>query len=184
MINPKYNWIATTAGVPKMILEAWRIAHLNTKEVAGAVSNREILHLAKVAGVESIYKSDETPWCAVAQSAIALACGKTLPFAGFDRLRAVSFIRFGTPVNEEHAMLGDVLIFKRDGGYHVGMYVAEDDDHFHVAGGNQSNQYSFCAIIEKDRLFAVRRPEYKIGLPAAVKKYFMKADGHVSTNEA
>ena len=36
-------------------------------------------------------------------------------------------------------MLGDILTFKRNGGGHVGLYVGEDKDCYHVLGGNQGN---------------------------------------------
>jgi len=36
-------------------------------------------------------------------------------------------------------MLGDVLIFTRGIGGHVGIYVREDDKCYHVLGGNQSD---------------------------------------------
>jgi cell wall-associated NlpC family hydrolase len=37
-------------------------------------------------------------------------------------------------------MLGDVLVFRRGGGGHVALYVGEDEEAFHVLGGNQADR--------------------------------------------
>lgn len=179
-ISSKYNWLGRIEGLPKMVQEAIKLGKLDTTEIPGSKSNPEILALAKEAGVDKIYKSDETAWCAVAQVALALRAGKEILFKNYDRLRAISFTNFGSLVLVP--MMGDTLVFKRDGGYHVGIYIAEDDTCYHVAGGNQSNQYSIVRI-EKKRLLQARRPEYKIGIPASVKRYFLDSLGTVSLNE-
>lgn len=180
-ISSQYNWLEDVPGPPKMIAAAIEIGKLDTTELPGSKSNAEILELAKEAGVSDIYKSDETAWCAIAQTAIALRAGKDVPFAGFDRLRARSFIKFGSHVDDP--MFGDVLVFERPGGYHVGMYIGEDNDCYHVAGGNQGNQYSVVRI-KKDRLLQARRPVYKTGQPASVKKIFLDGGGQPSENES
>lgn len=180
-ISSRYNWLAYVTGLPKMVVEAIRIGKLDTTEVAGPKSNPEIMAMALAAGVGDIYKSDETAWCAVAHCAIALRAGKEVSFKGYDRLRAKSFMKFGTPVDVP--MMGDTLVFNRPGGYHVGLYIAEDSDCYHVAGGNQGNQYSIVRI-DKDRLVYAGRPEYKIGTPAAVRRFFVDGIGQPSSNEA
>ena len=78
-------------------------------------------------------------------------------------------------------MLGDILIFSRKGGNHVGTYVGENKNHFYVFGGNQSNTTNIT-LISKDRCIGVRRPVYKIQ-PESVKKYYFDIKGNVSTNE-
>lgn len=180
-ISSKYDWLGYMPGLPKMVAEAVKLGKLDTTEVPGKKNNAEIMALAKEAGVTKIYTSDEVAWCAVCMVALALRAGKTVPFTGYERLRAKSFLKFGTKVNEP--MLGDVLVFYRTGGGHVGIYVGEDATAYHVAGGNQSNQFSVTRIL-KSRLTQARRPEYKIGVPAAVKKIYLQADGVVSENEA
>lgn len=57
------------------------------------------------------------------------------------------------------AALSDVMIFQRQGGGHVGLYVGEDADCFHVLGGNQSAAVTITRIA-KARLFAVQQPSY------------------------
>lgn len=179
-ISNDYAWLGNIPDAPLMIKEAVRIGKLNTNEILGPKSNPEIMKLAEIAGVANIYKSDETAWCAVAMSAIAILAFKELPFTGFDRLRAASFLKFGTAVSEP--LLGDVLVFTRTGGGHVGLYVGEDKDCYHVAGGNQSNQFNVIRIA-KNRLSGARRPNYKV-MPKSAKKYFLSPLGAVSKNEA
>ncbi|RZJ24523.1 MAG: hypothetical protein EOO48_14430, partial [Flavobacterium sp.] len=130
MISSIYSWLNEVPDLPKMVKEALAIGKLNTAEIPGHGNNPVIMSLAKEAGVASIYPNDETAWCAVAQTAIALRAGKVVPFKDYDRLRASSFAKFGNPVPAP--MLGDTLVFKRLGGYHVGLYIGEDDTHFHV----------------------------------------------------
>jgi len=180
-ISAQYNWLGDIADAPKMIKEAVKIGRLDTTEIKGPKTNAEIMALAEEAGVADIYKSDETAWCAVAMVAIALCAGKKVPFTGYNRLRAKSFLEFGSPIATPE--FGDVLVFNRDGGGHVGLYVGEDDNYYHVAGGNQSNQFNVVRIA-KDRLSSARRPDYSIGKPASVKRVFLTATGDVSENES
>lgn len=179
-ISNDYAWLGELPDAPIMIKEAVKLGKLNTTEIPGPKSNPEILKLAEIAGVRNIYKNDDTAWCAVAQCAICILSNKDVPFTGFDRLRAASFLKFGTPVTEP--ILGDVLVFTRTGGGHVGMYVGEDKECYHVAGGNQSNQYNVTRIA-KSRLSGVRRPKYNV-MPKSAKKYFLSPTGKVSLNEA
>ncbi len=180
-ISAKYNWLASVPNLPKMVKAAIEIGKLDTVEWPGPKTNPEILALAEEAGVGDIYTRDEIAWCAVAHCAIAIRSGKKVPFLSYARLRAKSFLNFGEHI--EVPMLGDTLVFKRPGGYHVGIYIGEDDFYYHVAGGNQSNQYNIVRII-KDRLLEARRPEYQTGIPGSVKQYFLESTGSISSNEA
>lgn len=180
MISNKYNWLYQETDLPKMVQEGLKIGKLNTNEIPGSKSNPVILQLAKEAGVSNIYTNDDTAWCAVAQTAIALLAGKEVPFKDYDRLRAKSFVKFGKKVKEP--MMGDTLVFTRTGGGHVGLYIGEDDLCYHVMGGNQSNQYNIIRL-EKTRLTEARRPIYNVQ-PASVKKRFIEASGSISQNEA
>jgi len=79
-------------------------------------------------------------------------------------------------------MLGDILVYWRPKGHHVGMYIAESVGTFLTLGGNQGNAYS-AVEIEKSRLLAARR-FYAIAPPASVKKYYIQPSGEVSENES
>ena len=176
---------------PKMIAEGVKL--LGVKEVPGPTSNPVILQLAKEIGADKIYKNDDTSWCAVSHNGVALRAGKkVLGYKDpYDLLRALAFQKQGLVINlsdwevvpKDKAMFGDSLMFAREGGGHVGMYVAENKTHYYVMGGNQNNMYSFTRVA-KSRLVAVRRPKYN-SVPPSVAKYFLDdADVPVTSNEA
>ena len=97
-------------------------------------------------------------------------------------LRALSWNNFGVRVDNNEAMLGDVLTFTRQGGGHVGIYVGEDSTAFHVLGGNQGNKVSIVRIA-KSRLSQVRRPAYHTP-PLNIRKILLDSNGsQLSTNE-
>jgi cell wall-associated NlpC family hydrolase len=79
-------------------------------------------------------------------------------------------------------MLGDVLVFSRDGGGHVGIYVGEDAKTYRVLGGNQGDKVSIVPIL-KTRCVGIRRTNWKISQPKNVRKIFLSESGTLSTNE-
>lgn len=174
-----YRWLQAEPG-PKMLIEALKLYGI--KEIPGAKSNPVIMGWAKHLGVDNIYKNDDDAWCSVAHAFVATSAGKEVPMKGYDLLRAKEWANFGNPMPLMSAMLGDTLIFNRPGGYHVGLYVGEDYNAYHVLGGNQSNQYGFTRI-SKDRLFRVRRPVFKTGVPANLRKVTLSVSGELSQNE-
>lgn len=179
-ISARYDWLGTTPDLPKMVALAIELGRLNTDEVPGPKSNPEIIKLAKLAGIEKIYTNDDSAWCAVAHAALAIQAGHVVPFTGYERLRAVSFRKFGKAVDTP--LFGDTLVFSRPGGFHVGIYVGEDELCYHVAGGNQGNQYSVVRIPIK-RLLEARRPLYT-EMPESVQKVYLDQSGIISSNEA
>jgi len=161
---------------PKLLVEAVKL--LGTKEVVGKQHNPVILGWAKELGLEKVYTADEIPWCGLA---IAYACHKAGVTVVDKPLWALSWAKWGTKVSEP--MLGDILTFKRDGGGHVGIYVGEDKDCYHVLGGNQGNAMSVSRIV-KSRLYQARRTAWKVAQPANVRKVILDAKGAISKNEA
>lgn len=163
-------------GSPKVIAEGAR--YLGINEIKGKAHNATIMSWAKDLGLQKVYTSDEIAWC-------GLYVAKVIQKAGFepvkDPLWALNWNKFGTAQNT--AMLGDVLVFKRDGGGHVGFYVAEDKSYYHVLGGNQSDSVSITRIA-KNRCVGIRRCPWKIAQPNTVKRYIVEASGKISTNEA
>jgi uncharacterized protein (TIGR02594 family) len=170
-----YSFLNTEKS-PKILVEAVKL--IGIKEVVGKVHNPIIMAWAKDLDLQKIYTADEIPWCGLF---IAYACHK----AGIDvvdkPLWALSWAKWGNKVTEP--MLGDILTFKRDGGGHVGIYVGEDKDCYHVLGGNQGNAVSVTRIV-KSRLYQARRTAWKIAQPANVRKVYLDAKGIVSKNEA
>ena len=169
----KYGWLINV-NPPNIIKQA--LALYGTSEKVGPGSNPEILKWSEECGIP--YKSDDIPWCGLYAAIVATRAGWGVVNSP---LWAKSWATFGA--QSPSPSLGDVLVFSREGGGHVGFYVAEDDECFHVLGGNQSDSVSIVRL-KKDRLVAARRPVWKIKEPDSVKKYYMDASGRVSTNEA
>lgn len=177
----EYEWLYKELG-PRILVEA--LKDYGLKEVAGSKNNAEIMQWAKELKI-SWYTADSIPWCGLAMGHWALHAG--YPFNPNKLLAAAEWINWGNHIWSKikgggDAMLGDVLIFSRTGGGHVGLYIGEDKDTFCVYGGNQSDAVGFTWIA-KSRLVAVRRSPFKIGQPSNVRKITLKRTGAISTNE-
>ena len=176
MLPEQYGWLAHEPG-PRMIVEA--LGFYGTHELSGAVNNPVIVAWAKEIGerVADVYKADSIPWCGLFMAVVATRAGKEIPR---NPLWALSWSAFGTTASRP--ALGDVLVFLRNGGGHVGLYVGEDESAFHVLGGNQSDAVSIKRIA-RSRLYAARRPAYRTQ-PANVRPIPLTASGSLSVNEA
>lgn len=182
----QYQWLTELKGLPNTIKLA--LAEFGVKEVIGKGSNRTILawrdelNGAAPAGkpIVSGFSDDDIAWCGLFAAIICYRRKKNIGEAVKEPLWARNWAKYGTvsPV----ASLGDVLVFVRNGGGHVGFYVGEDKTAYHVLGGNQSDKVCFTRIL-KSRCIAVRRPPY-VTLPQAVQRYHLAAAGNVSANEA
>jgi uncharacterized protein (TIGR02594 family) len=170
-----YRWIEALTPLPLMIRHA--LAELGTVEAAGTADNPVILGWARELALAANYGSDAIPWCGLFMAVIAQRAGKQIPAKP---LWALSWSRFG--IAADRPVLGDVLVFKRDGGGHVALYVGEDERAFHVLGGNQSDRVCFTRIA-RARLYAVRRPAYRV-MPATARRYILAPGGGLSINEA
>ena len=172
-----YKWLGTVGQLPKTIQEA--LALFGVHECAGTVDNPVIMGWAAEVGkeIEAAYGHDDVPWCGLFAAVVTKRAGKPV-VAG--PLWAQNWKKFGAEA--EHASLGDILVFVREGGGHVGFYVGEDASAYHVLGGNQGDKVCI-ARISKARCVAARRPPYNVQ-PASVKPYHIAANGSVSTNEA
>lgn len=179
LLPPQYRWL-NKERAPRILLEALR--YYGIQEIKGEKHNPEILGWAKIVNpmVAGWYDRDEHPWCALFISYLCKKLGLPVP-EGFEAVRARGFATWGNQAPE--AMLGDLLIFSRLGGGHVGIYVGEDDRAYHVLGGNQADKV--CIIrIAKDRCTAIRRTPWKVGQPPTVRKIHLAATGGLSHNEA
>lgn len=179
-IPTAYAWLNRIGQLPRTISEG--LALLGVAEVVGKGSNRTILAWRdelNAAGVKiEGYSDDDIPWCGLFAAFVAYRAGKVVPASP---LWARSWAKFGELAGD--AALGDVLVFERPGGGgHVGFYVAEDDEAFHVLGGNQGNRVSITRIA-KARCIAHRRPDYRLA-PASVTPRIVRASGALSRNEA
>ncbi len=177
---------------PKMLLEALKL--YGTTEVPGERSNPVILGWAdELAALGTAYAkwaaewydSDAIPFCGLGMAVVAQRANtdnrpERRPPERF--LSAASWSGWGIPVAAADASLGDVLVFTREGGGHVGMFVGQDATHYHVLGFNQSDAVNVTRIA-KNRCTAIRRPPY-LNKPANVRPITLAANGPVSRNEA
>lgn len=164
------------SNVPNLIKEAYKYNGL--KEIVGPQHNPTIINWAKGLGLGNVYVNDEIPWCGLF---VAQVCKEAKKEVVKDPLWARNWLNFGT--KEATAMLGDVLVFSRGSGGHVGFYVGEDKKAYHVLGGNQGNAVSVVRI-NKDRCLGIRRPKWKISQPSSVRQIFLSDKGVLSTNES
>jgi uncharacterized protein (TIGR02594 family) len=175
----KYEWLANVGQLPRTIANG--LALIGVAEIVGKGSNRTIIGWRDELNAEGIkiagYSDDDIPWCGLFAAIVVHRSGKR---AVDGPLWARNWAKFDTETNEPS--LGDILVFVRNGGGHVGFYVAEDATAYHVLGGNQSNKVSITRI-EKSRCIAKRRPIYNVK-PSSVKPYKMTAAGALSKDES
>jgi uncharacterized protein (TIGR02594 family) len=178
----EYQWLEKLRGLPLTIRLG--LAEYGTREVVGRGSNRTIIAWRdelNQAGVKiEGFSDDDIPWCGLFAAIIAYRRKKIPAEVVKDPLWARNWSKYGKAAGA--AMLGDILVFQRGSGGHVGFYIGEDRTAYHVLGGNQSNAVTI-ARIAKNRCIAARRPPY-VMVPAGVRPYQLSAGGILSTNEA
>lgn len=177
MIPDEYKWLLKE-GAPQILVQALRL--YGVKEIVGNQHNPTVLAWAEEIGgwVKDFYKADEIPWCGLFIGIVAKRAG--YPFSQ-KMLSAKAWLEWGHKANIP--MLGDVLVFSREGGGHVALYVGEDNLTYHVLGGNQNNSVNITRIA-KSRFVGARRCPWRIGQPKNVRRVFLSSKGKLSTNEA
>lgn len=178
----KYEYVGS-ADAPSIVKAA--VALYGTRETPGSANNATILAWAaeveKALGVKHLgYTADSIPWCGLFVGVVCARAGwaDQMPRTP---LWAQSWLEFGA--KPDKPAFGDILVFGRNGGGHVGIYVGEDASCYHVLGGNQSDAVTITRIV-KTRLLGARRPKWRVAQPASVRKITVGASGPVSTNEA
>ncbi|NBC37375.1 TIGR02594 family protein [Novosphingobium sp. FSY-8] len=170
----------TAPDAPRMIAVA--VPLLGVAEVVGHGSNATIISWRDELAASGVnvagLSDDDVPWCGLFVALCAHRAGKPVVA---DPLWARNWSKFGT--RADRVSLGDVLVFSRKGGGgHVGLYVAEDAQQYHVLGGNQGNRVAI-ETIPKWRCIDRRRPPYH-QQPASVRPYQVAAGGVVSISQA
>jgi uncharacterized protein (TIGR02594 family) len=177
-IPDQYKWLLTVGDLPKVITNG--LSFLGVQEIVGKGSNKTIISWRdelNQAGVKiDGYSDDDIPWCGLFVAYICFKAGKSVVK---DPLWARNWANFGS--ESKSPSLGDVLTFGRDGGGHVGFYIAEDDVCYHVLGGNQSNKVCITRI-NKNRL--LKSSNQYNSKPASAKPYKVAASGNISKNES
>lgn len=149
-----------------------------TKEKPGTANNPEIIEWAKAIGgwIANYYTKDEIPWCGLFVAHCLEENGMDIPK---NPLSALEYAKWGESLSEPS--YGAVVVFTRSGGGHVGFYVGEDEDAYHVLGGNQSDQVNVTRV-SKDRLTAIRWPsEFEVEYTGPIERD--SSDLQMTTNE-
>lgn len=174
-----------------MLLEMLRL--YGTLEVPGPEDNPAILAWADEVGASERtayakwaagwYNDDSTPWCGLAMAVCAVRANvdhRPERRPPTEYLSARNWASFGAA--SPKASLGDVLVFIRPGGGHVGQYVGEDRTAYHTLGANQHDTLNIIRIA-KDRCTHVRRVPY-LTTPPNVRPIWLASNGALSSNEA
>lgn len=171
-----YEWLWKEPG-PRMLLEGLRL--YGVRETPGRADNPVIMEWARE--VNTTYPGDSTAWCGLFISVAA----KRATWDYYPRgnaLWARNWASWG--VEQKDAMLGDVLVFPRGSGGHVAMYVGEDETHYHILGGNQSDMVNIVRKA-KQPILAIRRAPWRVAQPENVRKVWLSSSGApTSTKES
>ena len=115
------------------------------KEIMGAEYSPTILNWIKKYFPET--KDDEdVPYCSIGLIEIFKELGLENKIV-VTNPSAISWINMGDSVELSDAILGDIVVLKRVGGNHVGLFIRKNlkRDVIYVLGFNQSNS---CSIVE------------------------------------
>ena len=149
-------------------------AKIGLREIKGVKHEPLILRMWKLIKRGGI-KTDEDAWCA----ALVGACFEEAGIVSSRFESAMSYLKWGVWIDKP--IYGCVVVFKRDGGGHVGFVVGEDSaGHLMVLGGNQGDMVSIRAF-DKSRVVGYRWP---IKFPSYSQPMPLLASATVSSNEA
>jgi len=157
---------------PKVLVEA--IALLGVQEFKGTKDCPVILGWAKEVGLESVYSHDEIPWCGLFVAIVMHRAGKPVVK---DPLWARNWKNFGN--KSDVPSLGDVLVFQRGSAGHVAFYIGEDESHYHILGGNQSDSVCIVRKLKGDLIAA--RNFYEVAKPANCMPVHLSVVGAVTS---
>lgn len=154
---------------------------IGTQEVRGQGSNQAILGWARALRID--YHDDEIPWCGLF---VSHCIGSQLPDEPLPTipLRARAWESFGVacPVPQP----GAVMVFwrksKASGLGHVAFYWGEDDNTYHLLGGNQRDAVTITRLT-KDRFLGARWPE-SAPAPEGGARLLSASGRPITTNEA
>lgn len=154
---------------------------IGTQEKPGTGSNEAIMGWAEDLELTS-YNDDDIPWCGLF---VAHCIGSQMPDEALPNnpLGARKWKKFG---NEISPRLGAIMVFWRGtpAGWkgHVGFYWAEDNDAYHILGGNQANCVNVTRV-SKNRLLSARWPSNGLLVDGFIRT--ASANGKlISTDEA
>lgn len=171
----QYKCLLNESG-PKILLTA--LKYYGLKEGPGSTDNSIIMKWAHDFGI-TWYDHDSIAWCSLFMGEAAKESGFSYPGKNV-LLAAVSWANYGVAVTSP--FLGVIMVFNRPGGHHVGLYVGEDDNAYHVFGGNTGDAVGI-ARLSKDRLISMRWPSEET-VPVNRNKILLSNSGQLSQNES
>jgi uncharacterized protein (TIGR02594 family) len=140
---------------------------LGIRETPGVANNPVLMKrfssITKALGI--FYNADSVPWCG---AMMAWWMTQSLIAPPAIAVRAKSWATWGSNLAADKLAPGAVLVFEREGGGHVAMYVGEDSTHYHCLGGNQGDAISITRIA-KSRCVARRWPKGEPVIGGSVK---------------
>lgn len=108
---------------------------IGLRETPGPASNKTILQWLAELNARWL-GGDAAPWCGTAMAHWMKRAGIPYPK---DFYRAKAWMQWGKPRPKANLGPGTVLVFDREGGGHVALYVGQDETHYHCLGGNQGD---------------------------------------------
>lgn len=133
-------------------------SYLGIREIPGPKSNPLIIEMAKKhKEIPAWYNNDDTPWCAlfVTHCLIEGGCSVKIP----NPLWVPNYNKWGTKCKPVY---GCVMNFSS----HVAFYISEDDEYYHILGGNQSNAVTITRF-PKSHLYRASWPSEHMDLLVA-----------------
>ncbi len=114
------------------------IKDLGLTEVPGPGSHPRIRQAIELAAQWLDPDDSKTAWCGCIRGLWGWETCTGMPTAHY---RAVSWLNWGARVKLAEAVMGDTVVLRRPGGYHVALLKAftPEGQYVHLLGGNQSN---------------------------------------------
>lgn len=172
----EYQWLPNATGIPQWL--SIGLKYYGLREGPGSADNPTIMEWAHGFGI-TWYIHDSIAWCSLFAGEVTKESGLVPPDKDH-LLAAISWAPWGIVILKP--FLGCYMVFNRPGGHHIGWYVGEDDEAYHVLGGNTGDAVGF-ARIAKSRLITARWPT-GVPLPINTNKILLSASGALSTNES
>lgn len=143
-----YKWLLEEDLPPTLKLA---LSFYGVSEYKGKADNPVIIEWSKEIE-HSEYEHDSRAWCGLFMAMIMKRLGHNIPD---DPFRALHWIE-ETSITEP--ILGDILIFKKTKiSGHIGFYIGETENTYHVLGGNQHDKVSIIPMW-KWNLDNIKRP--------------------------
>lgn len=190
-----WQWLIRLPGLPKMVAEG--LKEYGTIEGSGSTNNKKIISWAdEIARIYPTtytnwaadwYNKDSVPWCGLFTALIACrsANGNKARMPVNSYLSSLAWAGWGEAVDWKgklnNVWMGDVAVFVREGGGHVGIVIGISTDGTYVVllAGNQDNAVNI-KMVSTSRLYAVRRPKYHVR-PESAKHFRINSKGISTT---